>query len=140
MTLRFALDTNVLAEPLKATPNAGVMRKLQKHDGQLCIPTPVWHEMWFGCLRLPSGKRRRVIAKYLVDVLQPAVPLLPYSAEAAKWHAAQRARLIKTGRTPTFVDGQIAAVAVEHKLTLVTANLGDFKAYSDIKVVDWRSR
>ncbi len=139
MALRFVLDTNVLAEPLKAQPNAGVIRKLQKHDGQLCIPTPVWHEMWFGCLRLPSGKRRRVIEKYLVEVLQPTVPLLSYSAEAAKWHAAQRVRSMKKGRTPTFVDGQVAAVAVEHDLTLVTSNVRDFRVYSDVKVVDWRS-
>ena len=139
MALRFILDTNVLAEPLKPRPNTGVMRKLKKYDGQFCIPTPVWHEMWFGCLRLPSGKRRRVIEKYLVEVLHPSVPLLPYSGEAAGWHAAQRARLMKKGRTPAFVDGQIAAIAVEHDLTLVTANSRDFKAYSDVKVVDWRS-
>ena len=138
MALRFVLDTNVLAEPLKTQPDAGVMRKLQKHDGELSIPTPVWHEMWFGCLRLPRGKRRGVIEKYLVEVLHPSVPLLPYSAEAAKWHAAQRVRLINKGRTPTFVDGQIAAIAAEQDLTLVTANVRDFKAYSGVKVVDWR--
>ncbi len=67
MTHRFLLDTNVLAEPLKARPNAGIMRKLHQHDGEFCIPTPVWHEMWFGCLRLgrraipPAGVALRLL-------------------------------------------------------------------------------
>ena len=46
--------------------------------------------------------------------------------EAALWHAEERARLTAQGRTPSYVDGQIAAIAKTNDLTLVTRNTSDF--------------
>jgi hypothetical protein len=51
------------------------------------------------------------------------VPILPYDDRAAQWHAEERARLYQ--KTPPFIDGQIAAVAVVNELTLITNNLLD---------------
>ena len=137
MSTAFLLDTNVLAEPLKPVPNPGVMRRLGQSEGRMAIPAPVWHEMWFGCARLAEGKRRGAIEAYLSDVLRRALPILAYSARAAEWHAHERSRLAGRGQTPSFVDGQIASIAVENGLTLVTRNVSDFKAFRDLRVVDW---
>ncbi len=137
MTLAYLLDTNVLAEPLRLRPDAKVMRRLQRYEGTTAIPAPVWHEMWFGCMRLADGKRRTAIEHYLLDVLRPTLPLLPYTAGAAQWHARERARLTAKGRPPQFVDGQIASIAAEQDLTLVTHNVADFKIFDGLQVVDW---
>ena len=58
---------------------------------------------------------------------------------AADWHAAERARLTGLGRTPPFVDGQIAAIAHVNGLVLVTANVADFRHFADLSVEDWRA-
>lgn len=137
MSQAFLLDTNVLAEPLKPTPNPGVMRRLKQFDGRMAIPAPVWHEIWFGCARLPEGKRRRAIEAYINDVLRPTLTVLAYSPAAAEWHARERVRLTDKGQPPSFVDGQIASIAVENGLTLVTRNTSDFKWFHDLRVVDW---
>ena len=95
--------------------------------------------MLFGCYRLPPSARRSAIEEYLKGVIAPSIPILPYDARAAGWHAAERARLTSTGKTPPFADGQIAAVARVNDLTVVTANLDDYVAFQDVQVEDWRA-
>jgi len=97
----------------------------------------------FVCFRhlhvLPPSKKRRAIEKYLLEVVAPTVPILPYDASAAEWHASERARLTRLGRTPPFVDGQIAAVARLNGLEVVTTNVEDYLDFEGITVRDWRS-
>jgi tRNA(fMet)-specific endonuclease VapC len=66
------------------------------------------------------------------------MPVMPYDARAAEHHAAERARLAGLGKTPSFADGQIAAVSYVNELILVTFNLADFQEYKDLKITDWR--
>jgi len=58
---------------------------------------------------------------------------------AAKWHACERARLQSIGKTPPFVDGQIAAIAYVNNLILVTRNITDFDSFSDLQIQSWHS-
>ena len=97
MTLRYLLDTNVLSEPLRPAPHPGVMARLQQHQGVLAITAVVWHELWYGCLRLSPSPRRLAIEQYLAQVIAPTLPILPYDAQAAAWHARERARLAQAG-------------------------------------------
>lgn len=135
----YLLDTNVISEPLRPAPQPLVLQHFEAFQDQLAIPALVWHELWFGCSRLPASKRRSAVEEYLLQVVSPAMPILPYDAQAAVWHAAERARLARLGKTPSFVDGQIAAIAHVHDLTLVTFNLADFSEFQDLQMVDWRS-
>ncbi len=136
MSLRFLLDANVLSEPLRPAPRARVLEKLQRFQAAIATASVVWHEMVFGAQRLPE-KRRRVIASYLADVVASGVAVLPYDQEAASWHAEERARLVAEGRTPSFTDGQIAAVARVNDLTVVTRNTAHFNVFRSLEVVDW---
>ena len=137
MKPRFLLDTNVLSEALRPLPNAMVMGKLETHESEVATAAPVWHELWFGCRRLPSSRRRRLIEMYLTDVVGASMPVLPYDTEAAAWHATERAHLSRAGKPPPFVDGQIAAIAAVNSLVLVTENASDFRWFRDLTVVDW---
>jgi tRNA(fMet)-specific endonuclease VapC len=62
---------------------------------------------------------------------------LSYTKEAADWHGKEAARLQSIGKSPPFIDGQIAAVAKVNNLILVTRNTDDFKHFSDIKLENW---
>ncbi len=76
-----------------------------------------------------------LIEKYLHQVV---LPIYPYDAEAARWHAVERTRLMGLGKTPPFVDGEIASIAATQNLTLVTFNTTDFAQFEGLTLVDWR--
>jgi tRNA(fMet)-specific endonuclease VapC len=130
----YLLDTNVLSEPLRPKPDRRVTAWIREHREELATASPVWHELRFGCRRLPPSARREKLERYLEEVLEPSLPVLPYDQQAAEWHAGERARLTSTGRTPSFVDGQIAAVAAVHQLAVVTLNPSHFEPFEGIEV------
>jgi tRNA(fMet)-specific endonuclease VapC len=136
--LRFLLDTNIVSETLRPTPDQAVLAHLREHQTEIAIASVVWHELWYGCYRLPASARRNVIEAFLKEVVARTIPVLPYDQRAAQWHAEERARLAQIGRPPPFADGQIAAVAVTNGLGLVTLNRDDYAAFQDLRLEDWR--
>ncbi len=62
--------------------------------------------------------------------------MLPYDGEAADWHAAERERLTRAGKTPSFVDGQIAAVAAVNHLKIVTLDTRHFRTLRGVELED----
>jgi len=137
VSLRYLLDTNIVSEPLRPSPSRTLLRRLASHEGETAIASVVWHELQFGCARLPPSRRREAIGRYLEDVVLASFPILDYDREAAEWHARERARLEASGKTPSFVDGQIAAIACVHELALVTGNRADFRGFRGLRVEGW---
>ena len=137
--LRYLLDTNIVSEPLRLQPDEHILRQLQAHGEECAIASPVWHELWFGCRQLPPSARRSKIEHYLTHVIHPSLMILPYDAQAAAWHATERARLKASGRVPPFVDGEIAAVAATQNLTLVTLNEADYMHFVGLSLENWRN-
>ncbi len=133
----YLLDTNALSEPMKSTPSVAVMARLKRHRGEVAIAAPSWNELWFGTYRLPASAKRRKLEMYFRQLGASGLPVLPYDARAAEWHAHQRARLTLLGKTPSYIDGQIAAVAVVNDLVLVTANVADFRVFDGLRIEDW---
>ncbi len=137
MSLKYLLDTNVVSEPLRPLPRSAVLRRLRRHEGEIAIPSVVWHELRFGVERLPLSRRREAIEMYLEDVVLATIPILDYDRAAAEWHATERARLAGRGETPPFADGQIAAIARVHSLAIVTFNETDFRRFRGLRVTGW---
>lgn len=137
MTWRYLLDTSVVSVPVTTVPNVDVLRRLAEHGDSCVIAAPIWHELTFGCERLPPGRRRRALEAYLDEVVLEAYPVLPYDQAAAQWHAVERARLAGLGTPAPFVDSQIAAIASVNDVTLVTRNAKDFERFASLRVEDW---
>ena len=137
MSARYLLDTNVLSEPLRPAPQLKVIERLRRHQDELATASIVWHELWLGCQRLPDSAKRQAIEDYLTHVIAPTLPILPYDERAAEWHAVERARLTRAGKTPAFADGQIAAIARTNDLILVTFNRADYSDFQDLILEDW---
>lgn len=138
MTTRFLLDTNAVSEPTRPQPNPGFMARLERHQQDIALAATTWHELVFGVARMPAGRRKDAFADYLQRRVRPA-PILPYDEAAAEWHAQERARLSAIGRTPSFQDGQIAAIAAVHNLVLVTENTRDFECFEGVRVENWKT-
>ncbi len=134
---QFLLDTNILSEPLRPIPNPRVMELLVMYSGLAATATVVFHEMLYGCYRPPNSRKRQAIEAYLREEVEAKLLLLPYSTDAAKWHAFERARLVGLGKTPSYVDTQIAAIAVVNNLVLVTNNEADYADFQGIQIENW---
>ena len=135
--MEYLLDTNVLSEAVKTAPSPHVMAMLEKHQEEIVTASPVWHELHYGCMRLPASRKREMIETYMEDVIRQNMVILPYDERAAKWHAEERARLTAQGQMPPHVDCQIAAIAKVNGLTLVTRNTADFEKFADLRIQNW---
>lgn len=136
MTLRFVLDTNVVSELVRPVPDAAVASKIASAVGTMAVAAPTLHELRFGVERLAASRRKTMLEAYF-DRFAETFAVLPYDRAAALWHARERARLAALGRVPSFVDGQIAAVAATGVLVLVTQNVRDFARYDGLTVECW---
>ncbi len=136
MELRYLLDTNILSEPMRPAPDPGVLRRLVETGDAAATGAPAWHESEYGLARLPRGRRKRASVA-IVAGLAGVLVVLPYDRAAARWHAHERARLDSKGRSPPFVDGQLAAIAVVNGLVLVTRNVRDFAPFTGLVVESW---
>lgn len=75
------------------------------------LDTNVVFELLRGCRLRPSPSRRAQerLAPHgheVATVARPSMPVLPFKVAAAKWLAAERARLDKAGLPRTALDGQ----------------------------------
>jgi tRNA(fMet)-specific endonuclease VapC len=137
MSARYLLDTNILSEAIKPQPSKAVTMRLTQHKAHLATASVVVHEILCGCLKIPPSKRRTAIQDYIKNSILTGLPIFQYNKTAAIWHAEQRARLTAQSKTPSFSDGQIAAIAKTNDLILVTRNVKDFEYFTDLHIENW---
>jgi tRNA(fMet)-specific endonuclease VapC len=137
LSIRFLLDTNVISEINKPVPNPLVVEQMNRYQGEMATASTVVHELLYGGLRLPVESLRRSYLEDYVRQLPTRMPVLSYDLAAARWHASERARLTRIGRTPAFADGQIASTAACHGLILVTNNVADFQDFEGLAIENW---
>jgi len=133
----YLLDSNILSEPARLKPDDTVLNHFAQHDGEYATAAIVWHELVYGCELLASSKRKKQLQSYLEMLLLNGLIVLPYDQAAADWYAIERARLQRQGLTCAYADGEIAAIAVTQKLTLVTRNTQDFENFQNLALHNW---
>lgn len=108
-----ALDTNVLSELTRKTPNPRVAAWVQQQPlHTLYLPSVVVAEMLWGVAILPAGKRRDELSSSVEKLLQTfADRILPLDAAAARCFAALAAKARRAGQTLGQNDAYIAATA-----------------------------
>ncbi|MFZ0545723.1 MAG: type II toxin-antitoxin system VapC family toxin [Candidatus Promineifilaceae bacterium] len=137
MGVTYLADTNIVSEIMRPKPDATVQTAWKKHRHETAICSITWHELLAGVYYLPTSKRRTALENFLHEYVEKLVVILPYDQAAADWHAFERARLRQLGKTPSFADGQIAAVAATSDLVLITRNVNDFLNFSSLSVSNW---
>ncbi len=76
MMFQYLLDTNVLSEAMRPSPNPAVLERLLSIGAAAATASPVWHELDFGRLCLPPGRRRKGQRKGHSNCQDPPVPNL----------------------------------------------------------------
>ena len=135
--VKYLLDTNVLSEPTKKNPNSNLMNKLELYQGQWGTCSVVWRELYYGLHKISSSVKKDEISSYLQQLESSDLQVIPFDRAAAKWLGTEQARLEKIGKTPAYVDSEIASIAVTQGLTLVTRNTKDFEVFDQLQVENW---
>ncbi len=132
----FILDTNVFSELVRPLPNKKVLIHYQKFLGQIYLASPVWQELYYGWQIMPEGKKKQDIHGFLMTQVV-TLPQLDYTKACADTHATIRAKAKQFGNALSFVDSQIASVAMTNDITLVTRNVKDLKNIDKLKIENW---
>ncbi|WP_334757906.1 hypothetical protein [Nostoc sp.] len=61
---------------MRPIPNFNVIEMLRRYENEIATATVVYHELLFGCYRLPESNKRQTIEKYLQEVVQPNIGLI----------------------------------------------------------------
>jgi toxin FitB len=137
----YLLDTNVVSEWTKPRPNPGVIEWLsQVAEDDVFLSVVTFAELRHGIERLPAGRRRRQLDKWLRGELalrfEGRIVLID-GAIADAWGRLV-ARQEAGGRPIAAMDGLIAATAQVHALTLVTRNAADFQVSVKAVLNPWK--
>ena len=126
--MSYLVDTNVLSEAVKKKPDAQVIRWLQHHESELYVSVISIAEIRRGIELLSDGKKKKSLLIWLeslCNILKGRI--LHFNLEAAHLWGELKACWEKQGIIIPSLDAQIAAIAKQHRLTLVTRNIKDFK-------------
>ena len=134
-----ALDTNVVSELMRATPNDRVMRWLDAQAADtLAVTSVTVAELLYGIARLPAGRRRTQLEAAFAETLEEEFIILPFDEAAAVDYATIVASQELRGRKVSLADAMIAATCMTAGATLATRNTKDFDPLG-IELIDpWR--
>jgi predicted nucleic acid-binding protein len=130
----YLVDANVLSEPTRSEPRAGVVEWLRRHERDLAVDPMILGEIWFGILLMGAGRRRSALEGWFEDGVQ-RLHCVPWEAETGLRWAELLAKLRRKGRSMPIKDSLIAATALTHDLTVATRNRADFEK-AGVRVVD----
>lgn len=136
----YLLDSNVISEIIKPEPSFSVIKKLAEHSGDCAISVTTWHELIYGIEQLEESYRKTQLSNFIQDDVKQSFKIIPYTENTAKLHAEIRAKLKKEGILLPFADSQIAAIALENRMTLATRNTKDFvqiTKYFPLQIENW---
>lgn len=123
------LDTNVIIELFRGNPSVIVsLEALPSID----IPFAVLGELYLGAYRSSNPSKH---AKQ-INVFLKQCRVLPADNETANWYALIKTGLLKKGKPIPENDMWIAAIAQQHKLTLVTRDK-HFNEIDGLNIESW---
>lgn len=124
------LDTNVLAEMLKPTPEAGVVAWMKGQSRASLFTTAITRgEIMRGIRILPEGQRRQALWDAALKIFNDEFVgrVLSYDNDSADLYAEIGATRRAAGRPISQFEAQIAAVTRSRGADLATRNVKDFE-------------
>lgn len=132
------LDTNVLSSLMRTTPEAAVVRWLDRQPADsIWITSITLFEARFGLALLVKGKKRLALERAFERVVEDdlANRVLDFDSIAADAAARLAAERRHAGRPVDLRDTLIAGIALARRATIATRNTKHFEGL-DVPVVD----
>ena len=131
----FLFDTDILGNIVKQKPSPNLIEKLQHLPKAMQFTTSInIGEIYFGAYRSP---RKNIILKTFREKVFPNVNILSFDSESGKVFGPLKAELEKSGIGCSEPDLRIAAIAIQHNLSLITGNTKHFEPIPGLKAENW---
>jgi tRNA(fMet)-specific endonuclease VapC len=132
----YLLDTNAVIALLTNRPSTvrERLREIPTTALQLAVSSIVLFELWYGVAR---SRHRADNTQRLRSFMSGAVTVLPFEEEDAATAGDLRAELERRGTPIGPYDLLIAAQALRARVTLVTANVSEFRRVPGLNWEDW---
>ncbi|MGI8963173.1 MAG: type II toxin-antitoxin system VapC family toxin [Thermomicrobiales bacterium] len=128
--MKYLLDTNVVSELMKAHPEPVVANWVLRIDEmEVAVSVVAFMEIRQGIELMPRGRRRQRLETWLVDEAPKrfAGRVLGIDHQTAEVCGTMLATNRLNANVRRILDIWLAAIAVQHGLTLVTRNQKDFQ-------------
>lgn len=132
------LDTNVISEIFRPSPEPRVVEWLVSLTGDVAITSITLAELLAGVRRLPEGRRKHELARRIEEAVAPyrgSRSVLAFDADAAERYAEVLAARDAAGAPISTADAQIAAICLACGAVCATRNVKDFQN-TGVKIVD----
>ncbi len=123
------LETHIISQVMRPEPSPAVLRWLDRQEASdLFFSTISIAGIGYGLAILPEGARRRALQERFENFLSRGFEgrILGFDVSAAQGYALLMARRRQLGRPISALDGQLAAIAHSHHLSVATRNVRDF--------------
>ncbi len=131
----YIFDTDILSNIVKRNPSIKLLEKLQHLPKAIQYTSAVnIGEIYYGANRSP---RKKQILKAFEENVFPNVNIIPFDRESGRIFGELKAELSKKGVGCSEPDLRIAAIAVQHNLTLITGNTKHFVVIPGLIVENW---
>ena len=132
------LDTNVISELFRPTPEQRVVGWMSSLTDDVAITSITLAELLAGVRRLPDGRRKEALASRIdavVESYRGTRSMLPFDDSAAEHYANVLAAREAAGAPISTADAQIAAICLANGATCATRNAKDF-GHTGVALVD----
>lgn len=132
------LDTNVISEIFRSTPDQRVAEWLSSSTSEVAITSITLAELLAGVRRLPDGRRKEALASRIDVAIEPyrgTRAVLAFDDLAAERYADVLVAREAAGTPMSTADAQIAAICLVHDATCATRDVTDF-AHTGVPLVN----
>ncbi|MCU7921670.1 MAG: type II toxin-antitoxin system VapC family toxin [Candidatus Thiodiazotropha sp. (ex Dulcina madagascariensis)] len=136
------LDTNVVSEPLRHTPEARVIEWIDAQPLEtLYLSAITVAELRAGVARLPAGRRRKGLHENLEKQVIPlfAGRVRPFDLGCTQVYSELMAKAQGAGLAIATADGYIAAIAAANRFIVATRDTSPFKAAGVDVINPWEA-
>jgi tRNA(fMet)-specific endonuclease VapC len=131
----YLFDTDIVSHVLKKRRAAALMARLKATPQAAQFTSAVnVAEIYFGVLRRQG---REDLLRCYEDEVFPRLTILPFDRESARIFGRIKSDLERRGLTRFEPDLQIASIAIQHKLILITGNERHYKNIPGLVVENW---
>ena len=132
------LDTNVLSELMRLSPNKKVIQNVNKFSANSTFISAITYaEILQGIALLDDGKRKQKLKKVAGQILELFDNhTLAFDKQSSAFYADIIQQRTQLGRPIDYPDAQIAAIALQYDLQLFTRNVRDFEKIESLRLVN----